>query len=143
MQDLIAIRSSLRAINPKIRFLLTVSPVPLTATAAKIHVLQATVYSKAVLRAAAGQIYNEFDDVDYFPSFELVGTPFLRQNCYRDNLREVNHHAVNLVMQTFFAEHDDQAGQNQLRQSTAAKIDEDDPEEEAICEESLLDAFVG
>ena len=39
--------------NPKARLVLTVSPVPLAATASGSHVLPATIYSKSVLRAAA------------------------------------------------------------------------------------------
>ena len=40
--------------TPKLRILLTVSPVPLTATAGDDHVLLATTYSKSVLRAGRG-----------------------------------------------------------------------------------------
>ncbi|NKF30769.1 GSCFA domain-containing protein, partial [Pseudomonas sp. BGM005] len=65
-------RTLVRTVNPGIKFLLTVSPVPLAATATDDNVLAATTYSKAVLRAAAGMLASEFDDIDYFPSYEIV-----------------------------------------------------------------------
>lgn len=46
--------NQLREARPGMRFLLTVSPVPLTATAARGHVLSATTHAKSVLRSAAG-----------------------------------------------------------------------------------------
>jgi hypothetical protein len=45
----------LQAVNPRAQVLLTVSPVPLLATYEPRHVLQATVYSKSVLRVVAEQ----------------------------------------------------------------------------------------
>ena len=49
--------------NPRIRFLITVSPVPLVATAEDRHVLVSTVYSKSVLRAVCGELEAQYDDV--------------------------------------------------------------------------------
>ncbi len=58
-----AVRSSLlealsimRSINPGLRFLLTVSPVPLVATNAGRHVLVSTMASKSILRAVADSV---------------------------------------------------------------------------------------
>ena len=48
-------------LNPGLRLLLTVSPVPLTATATGRHALTATTYSKSVLRAVAGQLAAEHE----------------------------------------------------------------------------------
>ncbi|MFM2354505.1 MAG: hypothetical protein RLZZ528_241, partial [Pseudomonadota bacterium] len=62
----------MRGVNPELRFLLTVSPVPLTATASGSHVLVATTYSKSVLRAVAGELVETDEAVDYFPSYEIV-----------------------------------------------------------------------
>ena len=66
--DFLAARERFRSLNPDVKFLLTVSPVPLTATASGDHVLPATVYSKSVLRSVAGELAQDFDDIDYFPS---------------------------------------------------------------------------
>jgi len=54
------------------RVLLTVSPVPLSATFRDMDVATANTYSKSVLRAAAEEIVAKFDYVDYYPSFESV-----------------------------------------------------------------------
>lgn len=89
-------------LNPKIKFLLTVSPVPLTATMSGNHVLVATMESKSVLRAVAGMTARQFDFVDYFPSYEIInGTPF-RGTFFDPNQRNVNHAGVDHVMHTFF-----------------------------------------
>jgi hypothetical protein len=57
--DMLAFWERLRAVNPTARMLLTVSPVPLAATATDNHVLVATTYSKSVLRAVAGELSED------------------------------------------------------------------------------------
>ena len=92
-----------RRANPRLRFLLTVSPVPLTATASGDHVLVSTGYSKATLRAVAGDLARAHDNVDYFPSYEVItGAPF-RSGFYEPNLRSVRPEGVAHVMTRFFA----------------------------------------
>ena len=91
----------LRAINPHARVLLTVSPVPLTATATGDHVLAATTYSKAVLRVAAQEAADELPGVYYFPSYEIVTGPQARGRFYAENLREVTPEGVAQVMAVF------------------------------------------
>jgi hypothetical protein len=92
-----------REANPHLRVLLTVSPVPLTATATGGHVLTANTHSKSLLRAVAGQLAQELDHVDYFPSYELVtGIPF-HGRFYAPNLRDVTPEGVAFVMAHFMA----------------------------------------
>lgn len=81
----VAFRALAQSLNPDMRFLLTVSPVPLTATATDSHVLAATVRSRSVLRAGAAQLYEAFSDINYFPSFELLSTVFLGPAMFDDN----------------------------------------------------------
>ena len=100
--DFTEFRKLVHRIRPECKFLLTVSPVPLTATAADQHILPATIHSKSILRAVAGQLIADYDDVDYFPSYELIATPFLGSCFYEDNMREVRSDGVALVMDTFF-----------------------------------------
>lgn len=100
-QDLMDVFAAIRAINPGIRFLLTVSPVPLTATASHAHVLVATTYSKAVLRAVAGDLAKQLEDVDYFPSYELIAQFPSRGRYYEDNLRSIKPEGVQFVMNHF------------------------------------------
>lgn len=92
----------LRALNPKIKVLLTVSPVPLTATATAAHVLLATQYSKSVLRAVAGDLSDMAGDIDYFPSYELIAAPPTRAQFFAPNMRSVAPEGVALVMEHFF-----------------------------------------
>ena len=58
--------------HPDVRILITVSPVPMVTTFTDRDVLVANMYSKSVLRAATEQFTHDFDNVDYFPSFESV-----------------------------------------------------------------------
>ncbi|MCT9089668.1 GSCFA domain-containing protein [Streptomyces sp. ASQP_92] len=100
--DLSAAIALARTANPGLRVLLTVSPVPLTATATGDHALTATTYSKSVLRAVAGQLTQELDHVDYFPAYEIVtGFPF-KAVFFEPNLRTVTPAGVDFVMGQFF-----------------------------------------
>lgn len=92
----------LRSVNPRAKILLTVSPVPLIATYTDKHVLTATTYSKAVLRAAAGEIYDSVESVDYFPSFEIITGAYSRGAYFADDLRSVEEAGVFHVMKQMF-----------------------------------------
>ena len=138
LEDMLAFRDLMRGINPAIRFLLTVSPVPLTATAASDHVLVATTYSKSVLRAVAGELQQRFDDVDYFPSYEIIASPPARGFFYDPNLRTVNKAGVAHVMRTFFAAHGTGASPPT---GPTQKPAEEAEEDAVVCEEALLEAF--
>jgi len=99
--DLEEFLALLKTVNPDVKVILTVSPVPLTATYTKDHVLTATMYSKSVLRTVCGEVVSEYDDVHYFPSFELVMNPFREEHAFEKNLRSVRQIVVDRVMQVF------------------------------------------
>lgn len=143
--DFLEFRSLLQRHKPEIKFLLTVSPVPLTATATDEHVLQATTYSKSVLRAVAGELYMNYSDIDYFPSYEMVVSPFSRGFFFESNLRSVNAGGVAAVMRVFFAEHRPEARPARAARRASAQAvagkDRNRNEEEAACEDELLEAF--
>lgn len=66
-----------RSINPKAKFIFSVSPIALNATFTQTDVLVATMLGKATLRAAVHEAIAELARtqdrlVDYFPSFEIV-----------------------------------------------------------------------
>lgn len=103
--DLVAALSRLKAINPDLRVLLTVSPVPLTATASGNHILTASTWSKSVLRAVAGELAEDFPEVDYFPSYEIVTSTRAGVSFFEPNLRQVTEAGVARVMETFTAAH--------------------------------------
>lgn len=99
--DMLLFIDLLRSINPSVRLLLTVSPVPLIATFEDRHVLLSTVYSKSVLRVAVEAIIRARSDIAYFPSYEIIaGTP-ARSIFYENDLREVTASGVAHVMATF------------------------------------------
>lgn len=129
----------MRSINPKLKFILTVSPVPLTATNSEQHVLVATMASKSILRAVTSQLEKNRSYVDYFPSYEIINSPVFRGSFFEPNQRNVNPHGVEFVMNTFF---------NCLIEKYGNYFEEDDsPQSSAlraaneICEEELLGAF--
>lgn len=127
--------------NPKLRVLLTVSPVPLTATASGQHVLTATSYSKSVLRAAAGQAADKHAHVDYFPSYEIITHPVFQGRFFEENLRSVRPEGVNTVMGHFFADQSSQFGEPEFLQSLTDDDEQQQIEEDVRCEEELLNAF--
>jgi hypothetical protein len=93
--------SRMRAINPDVRVILTVSPVPLTATYTDEHILVASAHSKAILRTACGEIDAELDGVYYFPAYEIITGAF-NKGCYYDaNLRTVTRDGIDHVMAAF------------------------------------------
>lgn len=162
LADLRFVLEKVKKINPAIRFLLTVSPVPLTATASGRHVLTATTYSKSVLRAAAGQLVDEMEEVDYFPSYEIVTSPVFRGAAYSENMRTVTTAGVDFVMQSFFREFCRQESPTERSVNTVDRIEaaslwslgSEDPVrpsqprkrkkrniEEILCDEERLESF--
>ncbi len=128
----------LRQQNPDIQVLLTVSPVPLTATAAQGHVLTQTTYSKSALRAVAGEAANEMEFVDYFPSYEIITHPVFRGMFFAPNMRSVVPQGIDTVMSHFFADQARVFGATNRSTQQAAK---DTSATELHCEEEMLNAF--
>jgi hypothetical protein len=134
---------------------LTVSPVPLTATNSGNHVLIATMESKSILRAVAGQMKRRFGFVDYFPSYEIINSPPFRGTFFESNQRTVNHVGVNHVMDSFFKclhskfpmsdmpKIQTKDNEKPATSSTRPELDKKavKRDEDVICEEELLNAF--
>ena len=146
-----------RQVNPNLKFLLTVSPVPLTATASEQHVLTATSYSKSVLRAVAGTAAEAGRANDYFPSYEIITHPAFRGMFYQTNQRSVDPHGVDFVMSHFFRDQEAAFSKTvsktgpygvNVEQKMVEREDESDlpaaenlTEDELRCEEEIYDAF--
>ena len=124
--------------------MLTVSPVPLTATASAEHVMVATSYSKSLLRTVAGEIASEDERIDYFPSYELVAAPPIRASLFEPNLRGVSARGVDTVMRHFFEQH--------APQPEKPKVQERRPwagkrrrllkhTDDVVCEDAMLEQF--
>ncbi len=101
IEDLIAFIELVRSVNPDLRFILTVSPVPLIATYSDEHVLSATTYSKSVLRVAASEAVAHLPMVAYLPSYELITNAATAGRYYADDLRSVTDEGVAHAMRVF------------------------------------------
>jgi hypothetical protein len=144
VSDLAAAIGAIRSVNPGVRVLLTVSPVPLIATAADEHVLVATTYSKSVLRVAASMVADGDPDIDYFPSYEIITGPHTRGAYYEDDLREVTSQGVDHVMKLVFRHYTDQTDGEQSAPAKPAGpagrnfVGEMEQRSEIVCDEESL-----
>lgn len=145
-RDLDAALALLHRLNPAIHLLLTVSPVPLTATASGGHVLVATTHSKSVLRGVAGEMAEDHPRVDYFPSYEIIMGAPARMGFFEPNLRSVALPGVEVVMGHFFsglqlaapARHGGDATREAEAEARIAAVMQ---AEDLACEEVALEAF--
>ncbi len=138
VQDLVEFIHRVRGINRGVKILLTVSPVPLVATATANHVVVATQYSKSVLRAAAGELCQRFAFCDYFPSYEIISSPPLRGQFYNPDMRTVSNFGVEHVMRQFLKAHPAlSAGPTAKQDLAGATIDA----MKIHCDEELLSGF--
>ncbi len=144
LKDMRQALAIMRAVSRRQKVLLTVSPVPLTATASGEHVLNATSHSKSILRAVAGQLASSRKDIDYFPSYELISSPPFRGRFFADNQRSVLPEGVDFVMRNFFADQQARFGAPVRRSPGAGRRPRRrmaGRAEDVRCEEELLDAF--
>ncbi len=135
LADLGEAMATMRHANPGLKFLLTVSPVALAATASGNHVLVAAMESKSILRAVAGKVARANENVDYFPSYELVSSAALSGDRFAPDRRNASVEGVAEVMDVFFAS---------LGPAPApAREPERTPQAaaDARCDEELLEAF--
>ena len=137
LADLTAAHDLLRRFNPAMRMLLSVSPVPLTATASGAHVLAATTASKSILRAVVADFIATRPDVDYVPSYEIITNPAARGRFFAPNLRSVTAEGVDLVMAQFLHAH----ALAPLPEPPAHSASPDTEADTLICEEALAEGF--
>jgi hypothetical protein len=132
MLDMNKFMTSLRRQRPGIHLILTVSPVPLAATASGGHVLTATTHSKSVLRAVAGELASTNEDIDYFPSYEIITSPAFQGVFYDVGQREIRPEGVDFVMRQF---------ERQFCEMPAfvAKVKDLKNEEDVLCDEKMLE----
>ncbi len=133
------------AMNPAVRILLTVSPVPVTATASGDHVLVANTYTKSTLRAVAGDLARSDARIDYFPGYEMISQPPSRATFYAPNLRNVVPQGVSFVMDHFLKGLDLSGPAAHGATMAAAEREtamlRDMEVEELVCEELVLEKF--
>ena len=142
--DMAAFVTRLRAINPAARIILTVSPVPLAATALDRHVAVSTSYSKAVLRVACEALCARFAGLAYFPSYEVITSSATGGGYLAADRRSVLESGVEHVMRLFFAHATDAATEAPRpavvkREDGRAFLSEMTTLVGVLCEEELLD----
>lgn len=144
--DLISVIEHVRALNPRMQFLLTVSPVALAATATDQNVLVANSYSKSVLRAVAGEVVDSIGGVFYFPSFDMITGTNSGAVLYNPDQRQVRPETVEFVMRRFTEEilgdtTKDVTPVDRKPPVASTSSLADLERERQICEDSLLEDF--
>lgn len=86
--------------NPNLKVIVTVSPVPLNVSFSGQDIAQANTLSKATLRAVAQKLADEDENIDYFPSYEMV-TLSNPDHAWLPDYRHVRREMVSRIMQAF------------------------------------------
>ena len=124
------------------RMLLTVSPVPLTATAENRHVLVSSTASKGKLRAVVDEFVNSKEFIDYFPSYEIVNNPINLQRAFKENWREVTDQTVNDVIKKFIDAYEKKSP-SLIKAHSKIRAEFFEDLNDIECEEALLEHFAG
>ena len=139
----------IRSKNSNARFILTVSPVPLIATVEDRSVLASTTYSKSVLRVAAEETAARYDEVAYFPSYEVITGNYSRGRYFDEGLRDVTEEGVSHVMRLFMKHYADDSGHVSQPQEPKADTRQQETEQfrrelaevvAVMCDEVSLDS---
>jgi len=95
----------LQRINPELSIILTLSPVPLVATYTSVSAVEATFYSKSILRQAISNVLSDSSDtmasVTYFPSYEIIMNPYCIKENFAADMRTISEMGVDRVMDHF------------------------------------------
>ncbi|WP_395666500.1 GSCFA domain-containing protein [Methylocella sp.] len=136
--DLELFIARLKGVNPGVKLIFTVSPVPLVATYERRNVVVATTYSKSALRAAVEEVVRDRADADYFPSYEVITSWYNRGRYFADDLRSVTPEGVAHVMRLFSKHYLGAAG-GSAPDAAAAVRAEIARAAKIVCDEELLD----
>lgn len=145
LADLFEFLDGLKSLNPSVRVVLTVSPVPLIATYEPRHVLVSNTASKSILRVAAEEAWRRFDWVDYFPSYEIITGNFNDGAYYEADYRSVNAQGVDHAMRCFLRHYAEgtpgpAVGTRPVTQPAAARPA--DSLDGLVCDEEAIDPDV-
>jgi hypothetical protein len=92
--------------HPDVQIVVTVSPVPLLATFSNEDVVIANTYSKSLLRTVAQEWAAKYENVHYFPSYEIVQNSDPRVTWEEDRRHvkgEVVQHIMRLFLRNYFS----------------------------------------
>ena len=145
--DLVEAIEKMRVVNPGVRVILTVSPVPLIATYEQKHVLVATTYSKSALRVVAEMVSQSIPDVAYFPSYEIITGHHTHYKFFAEDLRSVTPDGVDHVMKLFKRHYLSEGNRDEVREASHERkiaVPESHEKElndlyQVICEEEAIE----
>ncbi|HEX3464165.1 MAG TPA: GSCFA domain-containing protein [Candidatus Elarobacter sp.] len=86
--------------RPDLRVVVSVSPVPMHRTFAGTDVLIENVYGKSTLRAVAGDVARERDNVEYWPGYEF-GIVTERSRAYAPDQAHITEDAADALVRAF------------------------------------------
>jgi hypothetical protein len=104
VSDFLQAATLIRETNKDVRFILTVSPVPLVATATNTNVVLANMRSKSALRIAAEMICEQLSGCEYFPAYEIITGPQAPHSFFELDRRSVSSAGVRAVMNLLLPE---------------------------------------
>ncbi len=91
---------NLKKINPKVKFLLTVSPVRHTKDSLELNAV-----SKSYLRSVTYELTQKFQDVEYFPAFEIMTDDLRDYRFYKEDLIHPTEVAEKYILGKFSDRH--------------------------------------
>ena len=141
VRDFLAAVDRIREINPRVRIILSVSPVGIIATYEDRHVIVSNMAVKSILRAAADEVVRARPNIAYLPSYDLVNVSPNAARFYRDDTRRINPHGIDRTMKMFFDHFTDQASESAAIQSL--KIDVASEAEDGarvVCDEEAIES---
>jgi hypothetical protein len=101
LNDMQRFVAHLRSVNPSLKLVLSVSPVPMAATYEDQHVLVANGYTKAALRVVADMVTREDAQAAYFPSFEALAGHQTCGRYYEADKRHITDDGVRMAADMF------------------------------------------
>jgi hypothetical protein len=127
VQNLDYIVSALRKLNPELKIIFTVSPVPLFASFEYESAIQADCISKSTLRLAIDTLIKKSaSDIIYWPAFEVVrwlGAYIPNMYGQEDGTsRHVSEHAISAIIKAFIKKFGDENLQMKLCEKEDKKV---------------------
>ncbi|MCC0005439.1 MAG: GSCFA domain-containing protein [Methylobacteriaceae bacterium] len=142
VRDFTAALDRITAINPRVRVVLSVSPVGIIATYEDRHVAVSNSAVKAILRAAADEVVRARPNVAYFPSYDLATVSANVPRFYGEDTRRINPYGADRAMEIFF-EHFTDRYDGAARDGKAMKLDvaaEAETNNAVICDEEAIES---
>jgi PAS domain-containing protein len=142
IRDFLAAVDKIRAVNEKVRMVLSVSPVGIIATYEDRHVIESNSAVKAILRAAADEIVRSRRGIAYFPSYDLATVSPNAARFYRDDTRRITSLGIDRTMRMFF-DHFTERDEETRTGVEALKLDvagEAKSNSRVVCDEEAIEA---